>query len=263
MSQRTNEFVNRIQEMFTHIPNFTHSSGSITWLVFCAPVTTVNPICTPIANPRVVIEIAESCTSAHLEVHFKRVQSFSVEGNEIQLYGLIASLSNGSGYVLCSGIPTSVSCELSFESKSLRKWGTLFNRFDHKECLMWYKPSSGESGKTPSMNSCPKCTRLMYHLRDTLKKKKMTDPETKERRASAGSRYPKMYLTPESRAKRERNEKQKALSNKRLLKKLGKFDVDVSKMTSDDILAIVADIEKTSKSKLEQLLAEADIAGIA
>ena len=109
---------------------------------------------------------------------------------------------------------------------------------------------------------CPKCTRLMYHLRDTLKKKTMTNPETKEGRTSAGSRYPRKYLTPESRAKREKNVKQNVLTDKHLLKNLGKFDVDVSKMTNDDILAIVADIEKTSKDKLEKLIAEADIAGI-
>ncbi|XP_064388810.1 uncharacterized protein LOC135336868 [Halichondria panicea] len=49
--------------------------------------------------------------------------------------------------------------------------------------------------------------------------------------------------------------------NKKKLKKLEKLDVEVEEMSSDDILAIVAEIEKTSKVKLEELLKEADVTG--
>ncbi len=77
----------------------------------------------------------------------------------------------------------------------------------------------------------------------------------------AGSKYPKKYLTPKSLGKRLRNEKLDTKKNKKKLKKLEKLDVEVEEMSSDDILAIVAEIEKTSKVKLEELLKEADVTG--
>ena len=168
----------QLQEKFSDIPSFIHVDGPSTWLIFHAPVTTVNPAQTPAANPRIVIEhtIPAATTLCHLEVHYQRIKSFSYEGNEQQLSTLIASLQRDSNYVLCPGLPSSVSSSVTFESKSVRKWGPLFQRSDHSECLMWY-PASHKSSK-PTM--CHKCSRLHYHLRDMIQRKKAISPATRK-----------------------------------------------------------------------------------
>ena len=250
----------QLQTRFSGIPSFTHTDASTTWLIFCAPVTMINPTQTPTANPRIVIEHANSTatTICHLEVHYLCIKSFSYIGNEQELFTLIASLQKDSNYVLCPGLPSSILTSVTFESKSLRKWGPLLQRSDHRECLMWY-PTPQSSSK-PAM--CPKCSRLYHHLRDMIQRKKTIPPATRQKRTSAGSKYPKRYLTPKSRSEREKNEKRQALANKRAAKKLKKFDVNVNEMTNDDLVSVVAELERTSKDALEQLLIEADLAGM-
>ena len=56
--------------------------------------------------------------------------------------------------------------------------------------------------------------------------------------------------------------KRQALANKRAAKKLKKFDVNVNEMTNDDLISVVAELERTSKDALEQLMIEADLAGM-
>lgn len=248
----------QLQIKFCDIPSFTHTDGSTTWLVFCGPVTTVNPTETPTSNPRVIIEHTTATTICHLEVHYQRIKSFPYEGIEQELSTLISSLQNDSNYVLCPGLPSSIASSVTFESKSLRKWGPLFQRLDHRKCLMWY-PASRSSSK-PAM--CPKCSRLYHHLQDMIKRRKNISPTTRQKRTSAGSKYPKRYLTPKSRLEREKNERRQALANKRAAKKLHKFDINVNDMTNDDLIAVVAELEPTSKNALEKLLMEADLAGM-
>ena len=90
-----------------------YCNGATTWLVFTGPVTTESPLLTPVANPRVIVE----CTKdGHLEVHFKRVKSFSIESNEVEFFTLLSSLQKNIGYVLCGGFP---SVE-AFQSQRLR-----------------------------------------------------------------------------------------------------------------------------------------------
>ena len=91
---------------------------------------------------------------------------------------------------------------------------------------------------------------------------KSIPPATKRKRTLAGSRYPKVYLTPKSLAEREKNEKVQALADKKAAKKLQRFDIGIDNITSDDLIAVVAELECTSKDTLEQLLVEADLAGI-
>lgn len=186
--------VQQLQTRFSGIPNYTHTDSSTTWLIFCAPVTMINPARTPTANPRIVIEHTNSTTTTicHLKVHYQRIKSFSYAGNEQELFTLIASLQKDSNYVLCPGQPSSILTSVTFESKSLRRWGSLFQRSDHRECLMWY-PASQLSSK-PAM--CPKCSRLYHYLRDMIQRKKTISPATRQKRTSAGSKYPKRFLTP-------------------------------------------------------------------
>jgi hypothetical protein len=95
-----------------------------------------------------------------------------------------------------------------------------------------------------------------------IQRKKTISPATRQKRTSAGSKYPKRFLTPKSRSEREKNEKRQALANKRAAKKLQKFDVNVNEMTNDDLISVVAELERTSKDALEQLMIEADLAGM-
>ena len=249
----------QLQTRFSGITSFTHTDTSTTWLIFCAPVTMINPTQTPTANPRIVIEHANltATTICHLEVHYLLIKSFSYLGNEQELFTLISSLRKDSNYVLCPGLPSSILTSVTFESKSLRKWGPLLQRSDHRECLMWY-PTSRSSSK-PAM--CPKCSHLYHHLRDMIQRKKTLSPATRQKRTSAGSKYPKRFLTPKSRSEREKNEKRQAFANKRAAKKLQKLDVNVNEMTNDDLVSVVAELERTSKGALEQLMMEADLAG--
>lgn len=95
-----------------------------------------------------------------------------------------------------------------------------------------------------------------------VKRKSMVSPATRRKRVSAGSKYPKVYLTPTSLAERVKNEKVQAMADKKTAKKLRRFDIDVNDITSQDLIAVVAELERTSKDTLEQLLLEADFAGI-
>ena len=68
-------------------------------------------------------------------------------------------------------------------------------------------------------------------------------------------------MTPKSRAVRVKNEIAKRKADKRTLKKLKKFVIDVSTMTNYDLVSAVAEIERRSKDELTQLLREADATG--
>ena len=206
------------------------------------------PTLTPMSNPRVIVESVGTTMTLHLEAHLRRIKSFPVQGNEPELYSLIQSLNTNSGYVLCKGLPDVLMKEVKFESKSLRRWSPVFSRSDHMECLMWYKPV--KSVKEQSV-VCPKCTRLLYHLQDTLRKRKSLSPKTRNKRVKASSKYPKKYLTPKSRALCYKNEKLQALRDKKQLNKLRKYDMDISEMSNNDVLALVAEIENKSKKKVE------------
>ena len=247
----------RLQATFPSVPSFTHIDASTTWLVFCSPITTVNPAQVPYSNPRVVVELTATSGRFHLEANFHLVKSFTLEGNEEQLHSLIMSLQKDSGYVLCPGLPSSLAQSVTFGSKKLRRWGPMLQRSDHADCLMWYHTSHAS---TSSM--CSKCSRLSYHLQDMIKRKQSMSPATKRKRTSAGSRYPKVYLTPKSLAERVKNEKVQAMADKKAARKVRKFDIDVDNITSEDLIAVVAELERTSKDTLEQLLIEADRAGI-
>ena len=47
----------------------------------------------------------------------------------------------------------------------------------------------------------------------------------------------------------------------RELQRNSTFDINVNDMTNDDLIAVVAELERTSMNALEQLLMEADLAG--
>ena len=145
---------------------------------------------------------------------------------------------------------------MTFGSKKLRRWGPLLQRSDHVDCLMWHPVSN-----VAVSSMCPKCSRLSYHLQDMIKRKNTVSPATRQKRVSAGSRYPKMYLTPKSLAQRHKNERMQATANKKAAKKLRRFDIDVDNITNDDLISVVAELERTSKDTIEQLLLEADLAG--
>ena len=166
-------YVKQLTSAFADVPSFSYYSDQTVWIIFSGPVITMNPLCTPMANPRVIVEISQLGTVCHIEGHFQRLRTFSVlvDGNQEELLTTIASLRPSSNCVLCGGLPDSLTVNVSFESKSLRNWNPTLNRFDHKECLMWYKPV-GEI--TPAR--CPKCSRLMYHLQYRIKRKKSISP---------------------------------------------------------------------------------------
>ena len=100
--------VQGLQARFPSIPSFSHVDDTTTWLVFCSPVTMVNPASAPYSNPNVVVELSGTSGRFHLEAHFQRVKSFVLEGNEEQLHSLIMSLQKDSRYVLCPGLPSSL-----------------------------------------------------------------------------------------------------------------------------------------------------------
>ena len=124
---------------------------------------------------------------------------------------------------------------------------------------MWFKPTGRDV--TASYRLCPKCTRMRYHLEDMLKKKQALTPKTKTNRTLPHSRYPVRYLTPSSCMKKERNVALYQLSQKRIVKQVKKYDVDVSEVTDQELISLVSDLEKTCKSTLDKIMAEADLNG--
>ena len=248
------QFMKELQSMFPEVPSYTFREGeNIIWLVFGGAMSVINPTLTPMSNPRVIVESVGTTMTLHLEAHLRRIKFFPVQGNEQELYSLIQSLNTNSRYVLCKGLPDVLMKEVKFESKSLRRWSPVFSRSDHIECLTWYKPI--KSVKEQSV-VCPNCTRLLYHLQDTLRKRKSLSPITRNKRVKASSKYPKKYFTPKS------SLRTKSFKHWRDKKQLRKYDMDVSEMSNNDVLALVAEIENKSKKQLEDLLEEADRTGM-
>ena len=70
-----------LQARFPSTPSFAHVDDTTTWLVFCSPITMVNPASAPYSNPRVVVELSGTSKRFYLEAHFQRVKSFVLEGN--------------------------------------------------------------------------------------------------------------------------------------------------------------------------------------
>ncbi len=205
----------KLRAQFPSIPSSVHRSDSAMWVTFFGTITTATPNGLPLSNPKVHIVISD-VSVCQLEVHYLVKDSFPLLGNESRVASLVATLLPTSEYVLCPGLQSTLTNEIDFESKSLRKWA-LFSRADHKECELWY--AGGRPGALSEPRRCRKCARLSNHLRDMLKKKKSISPATKLKRQSAGSNYSKKYLTPQERALRTRNEHLQKKVDKRVLKK--------------------------------------------
>lgn len=60
----------------------------------------------------------------------------------------------------------------------------------------------------------------------------------RQKRVTAGSRYPKVYLTPKSLAQHHKNEKIQAMANKKAAKKLRRFDINIDNITDNDLLSV-------------------------
>ncbi len=228
------------------------------WITFFGSITTVTPNGTPLSNPNVHIEISD-VSVCRLEVHHLVKDSFPLLGNESRVASLVATLLPTSEYVLCPGLRSTLTNEINFESKSLRKWAPLFLRADHKDCELWY--AGGKPGAPSESLMYKKCIGLSKHLRDMLKRKKTISPATKLKRQSAGSSYSKKFLTPKWKDLRARNEYLQKKVVKRVLKKYKKLDIDVSTLRHENLVATVAEIERTSKKELEHILREADACG--
>lgn len=146
----TGDFVQDLQAKFPSVPTFTHVYATTTWVMFCSPITMVNPAQAPYSNPRVIVELTDTSRHFYLEANFQRIKCFTLEGNEGVLYSLIMSLQKDSGYVLCPGLPASLSRSVTFGSKKLRRWGPLLHRSDHVDCLMWHSPGAVSSHMRPN-----------------------------------------------------------------------------------------------------------------
>lgn len=108
------DLAHTLQARFCSIPSFVHVEDNTSWLVFCSSVTMVNPTKTPCSNPRVVVELTDTSRYVHLEAHFQRIKTFTLDGNENELQLLLTSLGKDSGYVLCPGLPSSLAHSVTF-----------------------------------------------------------------------------------------------------------------------------------------------------
>ena len=120
---------------------------------------------TLLCGPHLIIKAKEhSSLSFTFEVLHTTISNGSIPSDSTRFKVLAESLLPCSGYLLCTGIPTSIALSNKFLTKSARTWGFPFNRYDHKECAMWFK-SNGVS-----TSRCEKCTNSMYYMKREAKK---------------------------------------------------------------------------------------------
>lgn len=71
-----------------------------------------------------------------------------------------------------------------------------------------------------------------------------------------------MFLTPKSRARKTTGMKKLSAKMKKELRKLKKYDVQVSEATNEELMEVVSRMEGTSMDVLEEIFAESETSGI-
>ena len=156
----------------------------------------MNPaVPSPLHCPRMILQCNSDSVSFRFEVLLLTVKSGNFPTDNELFYELLASMLPDSGFSLCQGLPLEMDTVLPYETKNLRKWGAPFNRLDHKNCLMWLTALTGGV-------RCQQCTTLLYYMKKEGKKRQAITPEQKAARASSGSHFPYMYLSPFSKKQR-------------------------------------------------------------
>ena len=133
----------------------------------------------------------------------------------------LQSLLPGSGYALCSGIP-SFPTEVRFKPKKYREWTSPFVRHNSRTSKLWHVPSHHKrSPNDPLYNSCPSCKLLWHDLGTLAKRARLTSPSTKAKWQQPSSRRALKYLSPHScrvrlrQARLDRKEMMKSLKHYR------------------------------------------------
>ena len=105
---------------------------------------------------------------------------------------------------MCQGLPSQVSSQMTFKTKSARFWGIPFGRVDHRDCPLWFVAVSATGLSSVRVHRCDKCSNLMYYLQREANKRKSITPEHKAARVLASSHFPIKYLSPASLQQRKR-----------------------------------------------------------
>ncbi len=192
------------------------------------------------------------------EAHFVPIYSGMVSDGAFD--ELVQSLLPNIGYYLCPGMPQDIITNVTFESRHVRKWMDPFNRVDHQQCQLWFRPANvSHNLKYPP--TCDKCTKLRHYLVNEVSRQATVTPERKAKRTLPSSRCPIKYLTPGSRMRRIKLIRHERFHMKRKLHQYKKYDINVGEATHDELLAGVSHIQQKSKKELEALLLEADSVG--
>ena len=208
-------------------------------------------------NPRLCMAAVGGMITYSFQVFFKAIAEGSCEPNDLSnIEGYLSQLSDSSRFVVCPGIreyPSTV----RFKTKNLVVWTDPFERFFSCKCSQWHIPNnSRQSSDSKGFNCCKACKQLLHDIHQLQQAAESVPDPVRNERLSVSSNYPISKLSPASQLTRlsKANEQRKQYARK--LKKLGKFDCDVSDKQHEELVQLVS---VASKSEcVQELLAEGD-----
>ena len=227
------------------------------WVMITGSVSTRTPFPgRPVPNPSMLLRFpfAQGNNTYIFEVNFVALHTGPIGGSDFHAW--LNTMLPNSGYYICPGIRYEALCSANSSAKSVRKWAFPFNRVDHKNCQLWI-PMPKVSTKWSHSPTCKKCTSLFCYLKKETRRKEVITPTRMRKRLSPSSNYPLSRLTPISRTKRLTLKRKKQQNLSKSLKMNG-WNVNVGKVTHDELLTLVSKIQHQTSSELENLLREAD-----
>ena len=217
----------------------------------------------PFDNPRLVIT---SEGLFFLDVFHQKLKSGSWSITCMDaIISILEQLQAQSGYVVCPGVNFALFQDKIRVMKSLRLWGIPFNRHDSAKCLMWHKPKQLRSSQYSSdlaikREMCSECRSLVTELRRQHKKATDIPDCVRDKRRSASSDMKELYMSPQSLAKKRRNQSRERKAMQKSLKQYRKNDITLNSDHHREMCQLTSTIHSNYWDNLEQLFTEAEAA---
>ena len=252
--------IDRIKSQYQALSISIYTDIEAQWVMITGSVSSSTPFPgRPVPNPRMLLRFpfAQGNNTYIFEVNFVALHTGPIGGSDFHAW--LNTMLPNSGYYICPGIGYEALCSANSSAKSVRKWAFPFDRVDHKNCQLWI-PMPKVSTKWSHSPTCKKCTALFCYLKKETRRKEKITPTRMKKRLSPSSNYPLSHLTPISRTKRITLKRRKQQNLSKSLK-MNEWNVNVGKVTHDELLTLVSKIQHQTRSELENLLREADSRG--
>lgn len=190
------------------------------------------------------------------QVFFKEIDAGVCSANFSNIECFLQQMITTSSFVVCPGI-RDYPASIRFNTKNLVVWSEPFNRRFSVNCSQWHVPNNAQQTPGSAGFDCRKpCKQLIHDIRQLQRKfEKVTTP-VRAHRLTASSKYPISKLSPASQTVRLTNIRQERKQSNKKLKKLDKYDCNISDKQHTEILQLVSSM-KDSKA-VHELIAEGD-----